>query len=167
MQLEPDDEVAYKKGKVQLKYVNEEDDDDDTSVPVVVVPIDSVSVVTSGVGIAPTLSVLSRILSDAESAVETIEVLWINEKKEDFVLNDLMEDLEDRYPDKLIVARVVDRQYLDIESAVSDKLRDALDRYRGGRMAMAITSNEVQEKTCEMLRSLGFPLGSSVVSIVV
>ena len=164
-QLDIDDEIAFKKSKVQLKYIVE--DDGETRRGDNVSPVDSVSIITSGQGVAPTLQIVNRILTDPDSAVESIDVLWINEKKEDFVLNDAMEDLEDKFTEKLFIARVVDRQFADPDSQVNDKLREAMVPYRNGRMAMVIIPETMQSKSCRMLESLGYPLDTSVLAITV
>lgn len=168
-QLEGEDEVAYKKGKVQLKFVSDDEEEvvNRTTTTTTTTPVDGMSIITSGVGVAPTLQTLHRILTDTESAVESIDVLWINERKEDFVLNDFMEDLEDKFGDKLFVARVVDRQFSDSNSQINDKLRDAMVPFREGRMAMVITSEEIQTKSSLLLQSVGYPLSTSVVTIKV
>ena len=168
MLLEEGDEIAYKKGKVQLKYISEDEEEGtSTTTTTTAAPVDSVTVITSGLGVAPTLQIVSRILTDPESAVESIDVLWINESKEQFFLNESVEELEDRFADKLFVARVVDRQFGDRDSAINEKLRDALVRYRVGGLAMVIATEELQAKSCELLLSLGYPLATSVVSVTV
>lgn len=177
-QLEADDQVAFKKGKVVLRYVEsgqQESDvtsssDDNNSSPrppaPVEVVVDGLSIICSGgQGVAATLQLLDRVLTDADSAVESIDVLWINERKEDFVLNELMEALEDLYPDRLFVARVVDRQLFDNDAIVNDKLTQAMVPFRRGRMAMVVASEAAQPKSLDMLESLGYPLATTVVVV--
>jgi NAD(P)H-flavin reductase len=51
-------------------------------------PIKSATIITDGLGIAPTIQLLKFALTDASTTIEDLEVLWMNELKSDFFLSD-------------------------------------------------------------------------------
>lgn len=61
-------------------------------------PVDTLSVVCGGIGVAPICSLLQDILSDAESAVTSVFLLVVNERPEEFIFLDELESLEKRFP---------------------------------------------------------------------
>ena len=76
------DELAFKAGKYRLKYSGKDNN------------ISAVTLVASGLGIAPAIQIIRGILPDKQSTVDDLELLWINEDEKDFVCNDDVESLE-------------------------------------------------------------------------
>ncbi|GJD07951.1 NADH-cytochrome b5 reductase 1 [Galdieria sulphuraria] len=69
-------------------------------------PVDTLSVVCGGVGVAPICSLLLDILSDVESAVTNVFLLVVNERPDEFIFLDELESLEKRFPRILRLACV-------------------------------------------------------------
>ena len=76
------DELAFKGGKYRLKYTG-----GDSS-------ISAVTLVASGLGIAPAIQIVRGILPDRESTVDDMELLWVNEDEKDFICTEDVESLE-------------------------------------------------------------------------
>lgn len=60
-------------------------------------PVDTLSVVCGGIGVAPICSLLLDILSDVESAVTSVFLLVVNERPDEFIFLDELESLEKRF----------------------------------------------------------------------
>jgi NAD(P)H-flavin reductase len=75
------DEVAYKAGRQRLVYQGDDQE------------IEALTIVASGAGIAIALHLAQELLPIKDSTVREIEILWLNEKGDDFVLADEMEHL--------------------------------------------------------------------------
>merc|ERR1711998_707706 len=91
-----EDEIAFMTGKNKLNYIG----NDDT--------ITHISIVASSMGIVPVIQVVRGILSDSDSSVESVDLLWINEDKGDFFCNREVEKLEYRYFERLFINRVLE-----------------------------------------------------------
>ena len=76
------DELAFKGGRYRLKYAG-----GDSS-------INAVTLVASGLGIAPAVQIARGVLLDRQSTVEDMELLWVNEDEKDFVCSEDVESLE-------------------------------------------------------------------------
>jgi len=76
------DELAFKAGKYRLKYTGEDGN------------INSVTLVASGLGIAPAIQIIRGILPDRQSTVDDMELLWVNEDEKDFICTEDVESLE-------------------------------------------------------------------------
>ena len=122
--LELGDELAFKAGKYRLNYAGADE------------RIDSLALVASGSGIEPVLGVLRGILRDRDSTVEDIELLWLNEKKTDYVLNDDVQALEYRHVEKLFVSRVIQRDLYGANILKSREVADSVSPYEEGRLAI-------------------------------
>lgn len=144
------DEMGFKAGKVQLVYRGAED------------PIKSITMVTTGMGITPTMQLLKTILSDASTNIEDLEVLWINERKSDFILNDEVEAMELKFIDNLFVTRVVDSDILNRESKINDKVQGAITPFEEGRIAIFLGTKDVESKSLNLLETMGYTRGSIV-----
>mmetsp|Transcript_11008 Transcript_11008/g.15144 ORF Transcript_11008/g.15144 Transcript_11008/m.15144 type:complete len:432 (-) Transcript_11008:28-1323(-) len=154
-QLLPEDELAVKAGRRRLTYRGPE------------TAIENIAMVVSGLGIAPALQLLRQLLPPAEgepalqeesqpAADTAFELLWINEKKTDFILNEQLEQLEARHPEQLYVARVIDSAFGDAEAAINDKLRSAIAPYEAGRLALVLASPDAAGKASSFLEGLGY-----------
>lgn len=147
------EELAVKAGKRRLQYRGEDD------------PIEALSFIVSGQGIAPTLQIIKTITSDSDSAIGDLEVLWINERKKDFVLNSEMEDLESKNSEKLFVTRVIDKEAINEKTQINDQLREAVMPYQKGRLALLLGPEIFIKKSQELCLELGYPL-ENILSIV-
>jgi hypothetical protein len=83
-------------------------------------------------------------------------LLWINEKKTDFILNEQLEQLETSHPEQLFVARVIDSAFGDADAVINDKLRSAIAPYESGRLALVLASPDAASKATSFLEGLGY-----------
>lgn len=146
------DEVAVKAGKRLLKYRGTDD------------PITAISLLASGQGIATAYRILNEILNDPESTVEEVNLVWINEKKKDFVLNSDIEELETRCLDRLQVIRVVDISANNPDTVINDQLKNFMTQYSAGKLVLSCASDVIRVKVGSMLQELGYP-DTNVISI--
>lgn len=126
--------------------------------------IAALSVLTSGMGILPTLQLLREVLSDARSSVQLVEVVWINDSKRDFILNAELEALEllhghgEGGSGRLQVTRVVDREAGNANTLFSEQLRGAVSTFEAGTVAVVLAEDEaVALKASQLFSSLGYP----------
>lgn len=140
------DEIAVKAGKKLLKYRGSDD------------PITDITLIASESGIANSYRILNEILNDSESTVEKVDLLWINEKKNDFVLNDDLENLEGRFGKKLKVTRVVDTDVNNPDTLINDQLKDIIPPHKVGAIVITTASTIIKTKTNLLLQeTLGYP----------
>lgn len=92
----------------------------------------------------------------AAEAETAFELLWINERKGDFLLNEVVEDLEARFPDQLFVARVIDPNFADPDSQVSEKLQAAVSPQGRGKVALLLVPDQYANKAKTFLESIGY-----------
>eukprot|EP01036_Dinobryon_divergens_P022711 gene22711-30994_t len=161
LQLQAGDELAVKAGRRRLSYRGPEKD------------IENVAMVVSGGGIAPALQILQQVLRSAGTAEEgedddasalgtaaeaetAFELLWINERKGDFLLNEAVENLEARFPEQLFVARVIDPNFADPDSQVSEKLQEAISPQGRGKVALLLVPDQYATKAKTFLESIGY-----------
>jgi ferredoxin-NADP reductase len=133
------DEIGFKSGKNRLVYKGKED------------PINGISIIVSGLGICAALQILRSILVDADTTVQDIELLWINEKKNEFILNKELEILEANYPDVLFVNRVIDNDIANMEVPMNESIRDAISPYEYGRIVIICAPELVSLKCNDLL----------------
>ena len=150
--LEEGDEIAFKGGSYRLNYEGADN------------PIKFVTVVSAGVGVAPSLQILHGILSDRESTVEDMEVLWINNDNRDFVCDKDVLMLEKKYEKQLFVTRVSENKLFEQDFTQKDVILGAISPYEEGRIAVICGSDDVILKVRTFLLSVGYP-SQSVLSI--
>lgn len=92
----------------------------------------------------------------AAAAETAFELLWINERKTDFILSEELEELEAKHPEQLYVARVLDTALGDAEAQVNDKLRSALAPHEAGRVAIVLGPEQITTKATGFLEALGY-----------
>lgn len=136
------DEIAFKPGPNVLQYKGSEN------------PIKFLTIVASGTGIIPILDILKRVLNDDEFEVDSCELLWINDSKEDFIFNNEIEKLENAHGDRFFCARVLDEDITTEESVLNDKVRDSLPLAEPGRVAIVAAPATVANKFKPALDSL-------------
>lgn len=146
------DEIAFKGGAYRLNYEGADD------------PIKYVTVVSTGVGIAPSLQILNGILSDKESTVEDTELLWMNSDSKDFVCDKDVVALEKKYEKKLFVTRVNENKLFEQDFTQKDAILGALSAYEAGRIAVVCGTDDVVLKVKDLLLNVGYP-SYSVVTI--
>ena len=150
--LKEDEELGFKGGKTKFDYKGKEN------------PILGLTIVTAGLGISLTMQLLEFVLADPNTLIDDIEVLWMNERKVDFILNDEVEKWEYDYIDNLYVTRVVDKDILNEKSKINSKVMGAITPYGKGRVAIFFGTDRVQEKSIDLLESLGYS-GNNIVII--
>ena len=149
--LEQGDEIAFKGGPYRLNYEGTDD------------PIKFVTVVSAGVGIAPSIQILNGILSDRDSTVEDMEMLWMNSDNRDFVCEKDVAALEKKYEKKLFVTRVNEAKLFDQDFTRKDVILGALSAYEPGRIAVVCGSEDVIAKVKDLLINVGYPSYSVLV----
>lgn len=141
-------ELAVKAGRKRLVF----------PVAAVEAEISALSVLASGMGILPTLQLLREVLAEPQSSsVQEVEVVWINDAKKDFILNDEIAALERQHGGRLHVTRVVDRQAGNADTLLNDQLGSAVAPYRPGRVAVVMAEGAVAGKAGQLFSSRGFP----------
>jgi len=152
--MSPGDELAVKAGRRRMRFLAPDD------------PITSISLVASGLGVAPALQLLYEVLPDGESTVQALDLLWINEAKRDFLLNEQVEDLELAYGDLLHVTRVVDSDAHNADTVMNGELRRAVAPYSYGSIAVLLAPETLLLKLRLLLvDQLGYP-EQNIVSVV-
>ena len=146
--LEQGDEIAFKGGSYRLNYEGTDD------------PIKFVTVVSTGVGIAPSLQILNGILSDRDSTVEDMELLWMNSDNRDFVCEKDVAALEKKYEKKLFVTRVNEMKLFEQDFTKKDSILGALSGYETGRIAVVCGSDDAISKVKDLLINVGYPANS-------
>lgn len=151
--LEAGDEVAFKGGSHRLNYLGKDD------------PIKYVTVISSGMGMAPALQILNGILTDNDSAVEDLELLWANSDKRDFVCDSDVESLESKFSEKLFVTRVHEPNLLSVDANFSemDNILGALSAYEPNRIAIICGPNDLISKFRAFLLDVGYPQESILI----
>eukprot|EP00211_Chloroparvula_japonica_P007616 CAMPEP_0119121702 /NCGR_PEP_ID=MMETSP1310-20130426/2210_1 /TAXON_ID=464262 /ORGANISM="Genus nov. species nov., Strain RCC2339" /LENGTH=331 /DNA_ID=CAMNT_0007111279 /DNA_START=34 /DNA_END=1029 /DNA_ORIENTATION=- len=90
-------------------------------------PMRKVSMIAGGTGITPMLQVITAILKEADSAVN-MSLLFANQTKEDILLHEKLQELQQTYPDRLSVWYTLDRPPQDWEYSTgfinADMIRD-------------------------------------------
>ena len=148
--LEQGDEIAFKGGSYKLNYQGTDD------------PIKYVTVVSSSIGIAPSLQILNGILSDRDSTVEDMELLWMNGDTRDFVCEKDVSALEKKYEKKLFVTRVCEAKLFEQDFTKKDAILGALSGYESGRIAVLCGSDDMISKMKDLLISVGYPPNSVI-----
>lgn len=148
--LEQGDEIAFKGGSYRLNYEGTDD------------PIKYVTVVSSSIGIAPSLQILNGILSDRDSTVEDMELLWMNSDTRDFVCEKDVVALENKYEKKLFVTRVNEAKLFEQDFTKKDVILGALSAYESGRIAVLCGSDDMISKMKDLLINVGYPIYSVI-----
>lgn len=151
--LEQGDEIAFKGGSYRLNYQGKDD------------PIKFVTVISTGMGIAPSLQILDGILSDKESTVEDMELLWMNSEGRDFVCDKDVAALKKKYDKKLFITKVTANKLVEQDFTQMDEILGALSPHEPNRIAVVCGSNDVITKVKDLLMMVGYP-EESVLSII-
>lgn len=139
------DEIAFKLGKNSLNYSGSE------------TPIQSLTMIASGTGIVPLIQLLRRLFTNSNYNIDRCELLWINSKKEDFILNGEVEKFEADYEDKFVCARVLDGAMESNDYELNQNMQDSLPGYEGGRVALLSAPEPLTTKFVEVLEQLQYP----------
>ena len=112
---------------------------------------------TSSAGVAPCLQILREILPDPDSTVEEIELLWLNEDKTEFILEDEITALERQYKNKLVASRFVDVDLYGLNFTQSDELLGSLSPHESGRIAIVCAPLFISGKAKRLFQDIGYP----------
>ena len=116
------DEIAVKSGRRQLSQAAKYCD-----------PIKYITLVSSSLGIAPSLSLMHSI-SDSSSAVEGLTMIWMNKETDDFILDDMVINLENQSNGKISVNRFINNNMDDREILYTEDIAKLILRYQQGRV---------------------------------
>lgn len=146
--LEDDDELAFKLGPSTFLYQGKDN-------------IKKLMLIASGRGIVPIITLLRRVLSSQqEFQIENCMLIWINEDKDDdFILDEEIEELEDEFPDQLIVRRVHDSKLTEQGRVLDRRMLDGLPMYESGRVAIVSVDEvtPIEAKFQDAFDELGYP----------
>lgn len=134
------DEVAFKPKEATLKLSPSQK---------------SFFVMTVGLGIVPTLQVMLQILTQSNADVYLV---WANSNKGDFIYNKYVKDVEDAFPQRLTVSRLVDDSVDNTQSAgYSERLKKCVLSYELGRVGTIFAPAREVQKAKKVLRELNYP----------
>lgn len=133
--------IGCKKGAQMLAYKGKD-------------TIRSLQLVASGLGIVPVLSLLRTVLDNEAMHVEAT-LLWVNDIREDFILDEEVAALERAHP-HLEVRRLTDAGIHDSSSS-SMSVLNALPPYREGAVAVVAGSQGMRDKLLPSLDRLQYP----------
>jgi NAD(P)H-flavin reductase len=144
------DDFAVKKGPRKLRLPESEE------------PISSLAVIASGVGILPALQLARGALADPDSTVSSLQLLWVNDGKRDFVLNEEVEELQRRNGGAFAVTRVIDREVGNANTLFNAELSESLRPYEAGALGLVLAEGVVADKGRALLSNRGFPADAVV-----
>ena len=141
------DELAFKGGSYRLNYEGKDD------------PIQSMTVIASGLGIASSLQIIPGALGDPDTTVEDIELLWVNNDQLDFICEKDISSFERKYNPKLFVSKVSEPGLFEdgVDFTTHDKILGSLSAYSVGRIAVICGPKSVTEKFSRFLGDVGYP----------
>lgn len=139
------DEIAFKTGRNKLNYIG----NDDT--------ITQISIVASSMGIVPVIQIIRGILSDPESSVESVDLLWINEDKGDFFCNREIEKLEYRYFERLAINRVLETDLYGRDLSKVSEVMDQFSDYEPGKVAIVSGPDFLISKARNLYYEMEYP----------
>ena len=139
------DEIAFKIGRNKLNYIG----NDDT--------ITQISIVASSMGIVPVIQIIRGILSDPESSVEGVDLLWINEDKGDFFCNREIEKLEYRYFERLVINRVLETDLYGRDLSKVSEVMEQFSEYEPGRVAIISGPDYLISKARSLYYEMEYP----------
>jgi ferredoxin-NADP reductase len=138
------DEIAIKAGKFRLNYNGDDD------------PIKYLTVIASGLGIAPALQLLKTTLADAQSTVEEVDFLWVNEHSREFVCEDNLDSLEVSYQ-KLSCTRLVEYDLAGRDYTTVDNILAAISAYETGHLVVVCAPPLIARNFYELFSKIGYP----------
>lgn len=123
--------------------------------------ISQLVLLASGDGVLPALQLLRAMAGDPDTAVEQIDLLWINDSKRDFALNHEIEKLQHQLLTKssgprLRVARIVDRELGNPDTLLNEELLRALPEHRAGAAGLVFAEGTAAAKCRELLSAKGY-----------
>lgn len=140
-----ENEIAFKTGKNKLNYIG----NDDT--------ITHISIIASSMGIVPTIQIVRGVLSDPDSSVECIDLLWINEDKSDFFCNREVEKLEYRYFERLLINRVLESDLYGRDLSKVGEVMSQFSEYEPGKVAIICGPDYLVSKARNIFYEMEYP----------
>jgi NAD(P)H-flavin reductase len=147
------DEVAFKGGRYRLNYLGSN------------YPIEGMSIIASGFGAPPALQIIRDIFTQESTTIDDVEMLWVNEKKSDFVCDADLEALEYRYVERFTMSRIIQEDLYGRGLANRNDVKETLSPYVKGRLGVICAPEYVIGKARNILIDLGYPM-DDIVTIV-
>jgi len=147
------DELAYKGGRYRLNYLGNN------------YPIEGMSIIASGFGAAPALQIVRDVFTEDSTTIDNVEMLWVNEKKSDFVCDADLEDLEYRYVERFTMSRIIQEDLYGRGLTKRYDVKNSLSPYTKGNLGVICAPEYVISKARNLLVDLGYPL-ADIVTIV-
>jgi hypothetical protein len=94
--------------------------------------------------------------------VSSLQLLWVNDGKRDFVLNEEVEELQRRHAGAFAVTRVIDREVGNANTLFNAELSESLRPYEAGALGLVLAEGVVADKGRALLSSRGFPADAVV-----
>ena len=140
-------------------------------------PITRVSLVAAGAGITPTMQLLQYIYDGVSGQARDSseppfgkpmarnknikgELLWMNEREEDFIGAVDIKTLGYRYGKKLNTKKVLETDLYSPDLFRDGKFRDSLSSYTPGSIAIICAPEHLVEQFRFLYRELGYPVDS-------
>eukprot|EP01084_Bolivina_argentea_P259793 438512_1 len=120
-------------------------------------PVSEIVMIASGLGIVSMLSLAQDLLPAGESSVKAMNVIWLNEKEEDFSLYPELEDLYYRFHHKLDVNCIIEGDLYGNHLEANYEVTSAIPEYRSGILAAVSGPLFFVEKVREFLLKCGYP----------
>lgn len=146
LNMETGSKLAVKKGPKRLRL------------PEIDGVVRKIAVVANRMAAVPALQLLHAVLEDPEFSVETVEMLWINNHKREFMLNNEVEQLQRLYgANKLKVTRAVDGDVHNGDTLLNPELSQTFATHQEGSIALVMAEDVVAHKSAQLLRRAGYP----------
>lgn len=144
------DEVAFKGGRSRLKFPSNVRNRSSQEVR-------EINIIGSGLGIAPSLQILRRLLSAEDTTVSQIEFIWINEHRNDFVLANEVENLELKHFEKFVTTKVLEGNLFGVDLNVIPEINNAIPAYSGDQIAIVCAPDIISEYLMKLLVTKKYP----------
>lgn len=140
------DEIALQPGPNKLTYKGQ------------YLPVTDMIYIAYGTGIAPILEQIREVLSDKESSVEGVTLIWINEHTDDFdIIAKTLEQEYYKHSSKLAVSCLVDKFGQKLWGK-NKEIDDVLPDFKPGAMVVLSGPSQMMQKGADYLESkLGYP----------
>eukprot|EP00519_Triparma_laevis_P001720 CAMPEP_0182510064 /NCGR_PEP_ID=MMETSP1321-20130603/27930_1 /TAXON_ID=91990 /ORGANISM="Bolidomonas sp., Strain RCC1657" /LENGTH=457 /DNA_ID=CAMNT_0024716467 /DNA_START=143 /DNA_END=1513 /DNA_ORIENTATION=- len=146
-QMEVGDEVAIKPGKSTLEYRGQD------------LPVTDMVYLCNGLGVVPIINQVKELVGVQSSTVQTLSVVWINEKPEEFYKG-AYNELEDefyKYNKKLDVSCCLANDVYAGAMSDNEEIVTSVPDFQPGTMAVLAGPDYFVKKANMFLQSKGYP----------
>lgn len=120
-------------------------------------PINKLLLVISKLGVVPALQFLKALLPPSGYSVDYANVVWVNEKQDQYILSEEMQELFYKYNSKIDVDTVAERDLFMSNLAENPIFRAAIPAPSSDTLAIVAGPEFFVQKAVEYLRNEGYP----------